>query len=152
MKVTFKHGIKALRGTNRKEKLVYCSYNDGEIIVARTYVENQLTENNHKVGRITINLHLLYNDLSAEYRRDLSTYCLILQTKKHNCGKIHLRSWGLFSKMMWALKKIFPEIDLSLISKTEIGTNLYPVNTIAQAMNSGLIESFPEAADLDHQM
>gem|GEM_PF-3991037 len=59
MKPTFKHCVKTFKGINRKEGLVYCSYNDGDLIIAKRLPKRKPTSQNHQMGNI------LFRRLSA---------------------------------------------------------------------------------------
>ncbi|HPT71938.1 MAG TPA: hypothetical protein PLE74_06625 [Candidatus Cloacimonadota bacterium] len=58
MKLTFKHCVKTFKGINRKECLVYYSYNGGDLIIAKRLTNRKLTSQNHEMGNIIANLSL----------------------------------------------------------------------------------------------
>ncbi len=152
MKPLFRHSVRGFKGINRKEDLVYCEYNNGELILARTLPKRKPTTQNVEMGKITRNLHKLYESVSAEYKRDLATYALLLQSKHPTKGKIAIRAYGLFSKMLWTLKKQQPEIDLLTITRQEIITYQYPVRSVMEAMQEELLLEIEEANMLTHEI
>jgi hypothetical protein len=152
MKPTFKHNVKAFKGINRKEDLVYCNYNDGEIVIARTLPKRQATEQNHYFGAITKNLHELYKSVSPEYKLDLSNYAKLYSTLSAISCKLAPSASALFTKMLWNLKKQFPEIELAKITKDQILNCGYPIVTIQEAMGRGMLLKIPEASMLDRKI
>jgi len=97
------------------------------------------------MGNILANLHELYETISPEYKQDLNTYCLLLQVKVPDKRKVPLRAWGLFVKMMWALKRMYSEIDLCEINREDILKNEYPISTVGEAMDIGILFHIEEA-------
>jgi|WetSurMetagenome_2_1015567.scaffolds.fasta_scaffold299829_1 hypothetical protein len=152
MKPTFKHNVKTFKGINRKEDLVYCKYNDGEIIIVRTLPKRQATEQNHHFGAITKNLHDLYASVSPEYKLDLSNYAILHYQLQATSHKLQASGSAIFTKMLWNLKKQFPNIELSKISRDEILDYGYPIVTILEAMGSGMLLKIPEAMILDRKI
>ena len=58
--------------------------------------------------------------------------------------KIPANCYANYLRMMWALKKQIPEIDLSTITKDDILKNEYPVCSVVQAMDAGLLPNIDE--------
>jgi hypothetical protein len=145
MKTKFRHNVKSVQGHDRSEDEVYCSYNNGDLMITRKMPHRDVYETNKKFGRISSNIHKLYKTLSEEYIRDLSNYSLALQSVAYNPNKIPMRSFGVFTRMMWALKKRFPEIDLEAITREDIIKNEYLIRSIVEAMMNGLLVNIPEA-------
>ncbi len=152
MKTKFKNAVRSFHGINRKEKLVYTLYNNGELPITKNLPIREITEDNHKFGKITKNLHVLFESLSTEYKRDLANYALALQSTHPSKDKIAIRAYGLFSRMMWSLKKQHPEIDLATLTREDILQNGYLVRTIVEAMQNGLLLEIEEASMLTHVM
>jgi hypothetical protein len=152
MKAKFKHNVKTFHGINRREGIVYTLYNNGELLIAKNLPNREITEGNHNFGKITKNLHILFETVSTEYKRDLSIYALLLQSTHPTRGKIAIRAYGLFSRMMWKLKSQFPEIDLVTLTKEDILNQGYPSRTVAEAMKAGLLLEIEEGKMLDKEM
>jgi hypothetical protein len=152
MKPSFKHAVKNTRGIDRKEDLVYCEYNQGELIITRHLPKRPLYDSNRNFGTICSNLRHLYGTLSAEYKNDLSSYTLMYRSIMYDSHKIALSAYSIFTKMMWALKKQYPKIDLKILTREEILKNEYPVSSIAEAMGKGLVMVIKEAEMLNHKM
>jgi len=148
MKPVFKHSVKGFRGVDRTEDLVYCKYNHGELVIARKLPQRQIDDSNRNFGMISSNLRLLYRTLSFEYQQDLSSYTMMYRSLMYNPHKISLSAYSLFTKMMWKLKKLIPEADLSCINKEDILQHEFPIKTIAEAMKAGLLLHIEEAGML----
>jgi hypothetical protein len=152
MKPVFKHGLKGFQGTNRSEDLVYCSYNQGELIIAKKRPHRKADTNNRNFASIGKNLGNLFRTFTAEYKSDLHTYTLLLHSVAHNPHKIDVSPYMVYTKMMWTLKRLNPDIDLSTITREDILKNGYPVRSVNEAMRSGLLWNIPEAAMLEHKI
>jgi hypothetical protein len=50
--------------------------------------------------------------------------------------------------MFFTLKKQFPEVDLTTLSKDDILKNEYPVRTVVESMKSGMLQDILEAGML----
>ncbi len=152
MKTKFKNTVRSFHGINRKEKLVYTLYNNGELQIVKNLPDREITEDNHKFGKITKNLHFLFESVSADYKHDLANYALALQSTHPTKDKIAIRAYGLFSRMLWSLKKQHPEMDLATLTRQDIISNQYPVKSVVEAMNAGLLTVIEEANMLTHEM
>ncbi len=152
MKTTFKHAVKSFRGTNRKEELYYSSYKNGEVVIAKTLPEPTIKAHHHIFGTITKHLHKMYKTLSAEYKLDLSCYAKLFSTLPENNDKLPASGSALFTGMLWKLKKLHPEIDLATITREEIVQNEYPMRSVVESMQNGLLVEIEEASMLDHVM
>jgi hypothetical protein len=152
MKPRFKHNVKTTHGIDRKEDLVYCEYNEGELIIAKHLPQRPLYNSNISFGNISTNLRLLYETLSPDFKQDLSSYTMMYRSVRHNPHKIAISSYSIFTKMIWNLKKQMPEIDLLILCRNDILKNEYPVRTVAEAMKTGLLLKIEEAMILDHLM
>jgi hypothetical protein len=143
MKVKFKGSIRGMRGINRKEDLVYCNYNKGQLNVVRTLPKREATEQNVAFGKITTNLHNLYITISPEYKRNMSIYAIFLSQLPGVFRKPS--GYALFIRMMWALRNRYPEIDLETITREDILNNEYPIRSVVEAMQSGVLTHIAEA-------
>jgi hypothetical protein len=152
MKVKFRHAVKAFHGSFKAEGLVYCKYNDGALYLTRKYPTYTASDQNHKIGNAGRNLGMLFRSVSEEYKNDLKTYAKLMTNYTNLEDKIPANSYAYFTKMMFALKKLFLDIDLNTLTKDDILKNEYPVMTVVGAMGAGLLFAIPEGSILDHQM
>jgi hypothetical protein len=152
MKPTFKHNVRTFKGINRKEGLTYCRYNNGNLIIAKTLPKREATAQNHTFGTITKHLHELYKSVSPGYKLDLSNYAILHSQLPAISHKLQASGSALFTGMMWKLKHLYPEIDMATITKEDILKNEYPVRTVRESMENGLLLEIPEAMMLEHKM
>jgi hypothetical protein len=152
MKTKFKHFVRGFYGKFKSEGLVYCKYNSGALCFARKYPAYTESEQNKKIGIISKNLKELYVSISAEYKLDLKIYSKLMVNYMNLEEKIPASSYAIYTKMMWKLKKRFPEIDLTTITREEIMKQEYPVKSVVEAMEFGLLLKIEEASVLLNEM
>jgi hypothetical protein len=145
MKVKFRHAVKSFQGKFKSEGLVYCKYNDGALYLTRKYPCYTPSDHNHEMGDAGRNLGKLFRNISPDYKNDLRTYSKLMTNYTNLEEKIPPNCYANFMKMMFALKKLIPDVDLATITKEDILKNEYPVCSIAQAMEEGLLLDIPEA-------
>jgi hypothetical protein len=127
------HGKPAKKRTG----IVYSSYNDGEVIVARRYVYPKLSEQNSKTGAITANLFNI--NPSEGYKQDLREYIRLYNATPMGEEK-PLRTWNnLYLKLMYAMAKADPTVDLRTLTREEIYTRDLPCITVKLAVEAGLL-------------
>jgi hypothetical protein len=145
VKVKFRHAVKAFQGKFKSEGLVYCKYNDGALYRVRKYPCYTASDQNHIIGNAGRNLGKLFKTLSVEYKNDLKTYSALMSNYTDLADKIPANCYANYLRMMWALKKQIPEIDLSTITKEDILKHEYPVRTVVEAMEAILLPNIEEA-------
>jgi hypothetical protein len=145
MKTKFKHFVRSFKGKLKSEGLVYCNYNHGLLCVARKYPNFQAEERHHRFGLINTNLKQLYASVTYEYKMDLNNYSKLLIHYTNLSEQRPATHYAIFLKTMWALKKQFPEIDLSVLTKEDILQHEYPVRTVVEAMEAGYLLMISEA-------
>jgi hypothetical protein len=148
----FKHGIKKLSGTLYEEELTFMSYRGKDKCSYRTYKPPTLTEHNHIIGKITRNLNLLLHSLSPEYQQQLKAYADMLSYSDSRKDKLYCTALAVFTRMMWKLKKIHPEIPLEDINRDKLVDSSYPVQTVRQAMENDFLDMIPNAMFFDAKM
>ncbi len=145
MKVKLACWIKSVSG--KLDDLVFCVDKKTETVWVRDYVVPELTEQNHLMGSIAKNLGLFRRDTSEGYFADLKDYSdrynlsSLGQSGRMNCYAAHL-------KMMFALKKSTPEVDLLSITPQDVIDNDLPVKTIAEAVENKLLPSVTRFEEL----
>jgi hypothetical protein len=152
VKVKFRHAVKAFQGKFKAEGLVYCKYNDGALYRVRQYPRYTASDHNHEIGNAGRNLGMLFRTLSVEFKNDLKTYSALMTNYTDLGNKIPANCYANYNRMMFALKKQIPEIDLSTITKEDILKHEYPVITVVEAMKAGLLLNIPEASILTHEL
>ncbi|HPT72048.1 MAG TPA: hypothetical protein PLE74_07180 [Candidatus Cloacimonadota bacterium] len=152
MKTKFTNCVKAFYGKFKSQGLVHCKYNKGSLVITRKYPIIEIEEHHHTFGNRGKNLAILFHTLHPGYINDLKIYTRMYANTVNINEKIAPTHYNLYLTMMWNLKHQFPEIDMATISKEDILDHLYPVITISQAVSAGLLQDFPEAHALEHQM
>ncbi|MDD4309560.1 MAG: hypothetical protein PHO32_04210 [Candidatus Cloacimonetes bacterium] len=140
MKVSFQYGLAGYTG--KAQGLVYYFDRRAGRVYARRNTYPRLTQENERVGSITKNLLALQP--TAEYKENLSLYLMKYNSLAKNYAK-PLRSWvNLFLKLMYAMAKADPGINLRTISRTYIYDHDLPCISVKKAVEAGLL---PEVYD-----
>ena len=133
MRMKPNHGKPRKKGTG----LIYSSHRDGEVIIARRYVYPKLSEQNTKTGTITANLFSL--NPSEGYKQDLREYIRLYNATPQGEEK-PLHAWNnLYLRLMHAMAKDDPTIDLRTLTREEIYARDLPCVSVKRAMEAGLL-------------
>jgi len=117
-------------------------------LIARRYVMPTHVPSNDDfvaISKLVRNLRI-----SEEYINDCRRYVKLYNQKyrRHNRA---LSSWNnVFFRLMMKLKKQFPELDLTTLTKDEIYANDYPCISIKRAVEAQLLDPLSDYALLDH--
>jgi len=148
MKVSLTNGIGSYSG--KLNEIVFCHYRREGVLIARKIVYPTITENNHRLGSTTANLHALKP--STGYKDDLRTYLWRYNALKGN-EKNTLRSWvNLYFKIMHDMATSVPGIDLKALTRDEILSRELPCLSIRKAIEAGLLPEVYDWQSLDRQM
>ncbi|HPT72936.1 MAG TPA: hypothetical protein PLE74_11740 [Candidatus Cloacimonadota bacterium] len=131
MKVIFKNGILALSGKNPKDGLIYCYNRKRNECIARKPGRFTPTEATERLTRVSKNILIIYKQLPEGYKLNFKCY-VRLNPKFSN-------PFALFIKIMWMLYDRFPEIDLETITIDELRDSNYPIHSVAEMIESGLL-------------
>ena len=135
MKVKFQYGLAGYTG--KADGLIYCYNRKSGKVYARRKVQPKITAHNHKTGSITANLHSLQP--STGFKNDLLLYSLRYNSLPENAEK-NMYSWvNMYLKMMYRLAKMYPEIDLSTITREYIYENNLPCISVKRAVEAGIL-------------
>ncbi len=147
MKIKYMKGFKAFSG--KMDELVYCVEKSSGAVWAREYVLPRLTENNRNMGLRSSNLSRFYLSVSPGYKQDLEDYSdrlnLLTVGTGHRCN-----ASALVNKIMYALKRKLPELDLTTITPTQVMQIGLPVRTVREAVEAGLIPIVPRYDELEN--
>jgi hypothetical protein len=143
MRAKFTGGIGSYSG--KLDGVVFCHYRREGMVLVRKYRYPTLTENNHKLGNTTANLHSIKP--SDGYKNDMRTYLGRYNTLRENEGK-YVRSWvNMYLKLMREMARRDASIDLLSLSREEIYSRDLPCISIKRAVEAGLL---PEVYDYTH--
>ncbi|MDZ4182889.1 MAG: hypothetical protein U1B83_08440 [Candidatus Cloacimonadaceae bacterium] len=147
MKVKFKYGLSTYSGT--LDEMTYGSYRDGMVCIGRKWVYPNLTANNENMGNIAKNLATVYREVSDLYKADLKTYAQ--RNGKQNTPKNQIppTAYAIFVKMMYAWAKgEDPQIDLSARTIEDLETGGDKIESVADAIDNGLLARISNYDDL----
>ncbi len=151
MKVKFKYGIRTYSGT--VDEMVYGSYRKHRLCIGRQYVYPRLTVNNENLGRIAGNLRLLWDEFSAGWKADLTTYSLRNGTENVPKTRLIPGRYALYVKMMYAWAEDDPShIDLATINAEDLASLGTPISTVKNAIDNGYLAPVKVFSDLIQTM
>ncbi|PKN74133.1 MAG: hypothetical protein CVU50_00750 [Candidatus Cloacimonetes bacterium HGW-Cloacimonetes-3] len=143
MRAKFTYGIGSYSG--KLDGVVFCNYRREGLVLVRKYRYPTLTEQNHKIGNTTTNLHAITP--SEGYKNDIRTYLGRYNTLRDNEGK-YVRSWvNMYLKLMREMARRDYTIDLLTLTREEIYTRDLPCISISRAVEAGLL---PVVYDYEH--
>ncbi len=135
MKLSTKNQVQ--KPKSKKDGLVYCSYRNGELIIARRYVYPKLSEQNSSFAARNKNLFQLKP--SDGYKADCQAYIRAYLSTPEGQDQA-MRSWNnLYVKLMSALGKKYPHINLNTLTRDEIFAQQLPCISIKRAVEAGLL-------------
>ena len=139
MKVKLKHSVGSFSGHFQADKLIYWTVKRTGLCFGRIYAKPELVANHHRFGLINKHLADFYHQISPDYKRDLAAYTAFYKTEFVGMGDKNPTVFGFFKKMMYALGKKFPEIDLATITIEDVLKHEYPIITITDAIKNELL-------------
>ena len=147
MKAKFAVWLKSLTG--RLDDIVFCRDKKSDTVWVREYVTPELTTHNHYMGNVAKNLSQFKKLLSEGYLSDLRIY-----SDRYNLKTIDEKgrssSFALLFKMMFALKRAVPNVDLETIIPMDVIDSDLPVKTIREAVEYGFLPIVTRYEELDN--
>ena len=148
MRARFTNGVGAYSG--KMDGVVFCHYRREGMVLARKYTYPILTENNHRLGGTTANLHSIKP--SEGFKNDLRIYLGRYNALRENEGR-YVRSWvNMYLKLMREMARRDGSIDLLTLSREEIYTRDLPCISVARAVDAGLLPVVYDYAHLDREL
>jgi hypothetical protein len=134
MKVGLQNGIRGYSGTSGE--IVYCYNRILGTVYARKRVYPTLTAENERICNISGNLFGLQP--SQGYKDDM--YFYLLQYKSLRRSDKRIFSWSnLYMKLMYAMAKQDPTINLKTLTREEIYTQDLPCISVKKAVEARLL-------------
>ncbi len=131
-------------------ELVYCYDRRTGTIIARRYAYPKITEHNRKVGSASANLFKL--NPSKGYKENLYFYVDRYNGLRENRNS-RARSWvNIYLKMMYAMAKADPTLDLSTLTREEIQQRELPCLSLKRAIEAGLLPRVYGWEDFDKEI
>ena len=135
MKVRYTDGMGVLSG--KFKEIVYCHSCKYGYTYARRKVYPTLSEVNAAIGGKSANLWRL--EPSGGYKGDLRSYVAAHDMMRKNY-RTPLRAWTcLYIKLMYALERSCPGVDLRTLTRQEIYDQSLPCISIKKAVEAGLL-------------
>lgn len=148
MRARFTNGVGAYSG--KMDGVVFCHYRREGMVLARKYTYPTLTENNHRLGGTTANLHSIKP--SEGFKNDLRIYLGRYNALRENEGR-YVRSWvNMYLKLMREMARRDGSIDLLTLRREEIYTRDLPCISVARAVDAGLLPVVYDYAHLDREL
>ncbi len=139
MKVSFKHMIRGYTG--RADDAIYVLDRQTGRIYIRSYPHRKVMPGNTVFAEVMRNMHNLHP--STAYREDMQMYVELynaLPVNKFN----PVKAWNnLFMKVMYALAKSDPTVDLQNVTRQEIYDRELPCRSVNRAIDAGLLPMVP---------
>jgi hypothetical protein len=135
MKVTFKNMVQGYTG--RADDTIFVRDRQTGNIYMRSYPHREVMPHNLTFKEMMRNFHFLKP--SPSYREDLQMYVELYNALPIN-KYTPVRAWNnLFMKLMYAMAKSDPAIDLKTITRQQIYDNDLPCISVAKAVEAGLL-------------
>ncbi|MDP8232921.1 MAG: hypothetical protein P9L91_09695 [Candidatus Zophobacter franzmannii] len=146
MKVKFVSCVSGISG--KMEEFVFCVDKKTGVVWMREYVKPEITEHNHQIGSIAQNISLFKDTVSEGYLEDLKDYA-----DRHNLATIGLpgkmNGYTALMKMLYALKRAMPDVDLLTLTPQEVIDSDLPIKTIREAIDNGILPFIQRYTTLD---
>ena len=132
-KVKFKYGMNDVHA-NLDELIVYYSkyFNRN---IARTWVQPKESEANRKFTFTQANVGNIWAEATDAYKRDFRIYAEFLASQTEHRQPFY----SLFLQMMWNWKKLNPANNLETLSRQQILDSHLPMQSVAAAVEAGLL-------------
>ena len=151
MRAYFKNMLQAYRGTC--DGLVYYYNPRLQRIIVRPHVKPRPSAQTRRFAAIAKNLKALAP--SEAFKTDMTVYTDIYNRRLGSKSRPEhiLSNWyNAYMKMMYALPKAEPYIDLEAITRAQIEANDLPCRSVKRAVEAGLLEAVPGYELLDKLM
>ncbi|PKN79385.1 MAG: hypothetical protein CVU48_05470 [Candidatus Cloacimonetes bacterium HGW-Cloacimonetes-1] len=148
MKVVFGDGTGILSG--KFSEIVYCYSRRYGYTYVRKRVYPTLSTVNEAIGTKSANIWRL--NPSEAFKNDSRSYVAVYDTMRKYC-RTPLRAWScLFTKLMYALEDVNPEVDLRTINRDYIYAHDLPCISIKKAVEARLLPAVKGYETLDHEL
>jgi len=135
MKVHYKKAMCGYSGTS--DGAVYYYHPGLELSLVRDYVKPRESNQNQRVKAIMANLKLILP--SDGYKQNFKDYLLSYNKMKEHQNKLMLSWNNLYMKMMFAMEKAYPEIDLTTLTREQIFAEDLPCQSVKRAVEANLL-------------
>ncbi len=146
MKVHYKKSLCGYSGTS--DDAVYYYHSRLQLSLVREYVKPRESNPNRRIKAVMANLKLIAP--SAGYKQNLKDYLIRYNAMKENQNKLMLTWNNLWLKMLNALEKANPAVDLTTLSRAQIYTEDLPCKSVKTAVEAGLLPAVQNYQNLNN--
>ncbi len=147
MKVTFKNNVKAYSGSI--DGTTFSTLNHGDLCYMKKYTVPKLTVQNTLLGNIFKNLANIWHEIADGYKSDFGLYALRYTSQHIPNDQFPWHSYTCYIRMMFQAKTQNPALDLTTLTLAQIISQNIPIQTVAAAIEAGLLDTVAPYADLD---
>lgn len=135
MKAHFKKGFNGYSG--KLDGLVYYYHPRLKRSLVRSYVVPNNKPNTDRTKAIMANLKLIQP--SDAYKQNFKDYLYAYNEMKENQHQPMLSWYNLYIRMLFALQKQYPSVNLLTLSRAQIYAENLPCKTVRAAIEEGLL-------------
>jgi hypothetical protein len=135
MKVHLKHNFAGYSGTI--DSAVYYYHPRLKLLLMRDYVKPEETAVNRRVRTVMENLRLIHP--SEAYKSNFRNYLLAYNAMKEHQSKLMLSWNNIYMKLLYAMEKTIPAVDLTTLSREQIYAEDLPCISLKRAVEAGLL-------------
>ncbi|HOD17937.1 MAG TPA: hypothetical protein PLF50_01045 [Candidatus Cloacimonadota bacterium] len=125
----------------KSENAVYYYHPRLQMCLARRYVVPKNEKNTERTKAIMANLKQI--EPSDEYKRDFQDYWIAYNMQPEQSEKQALSWYNLYIKMMFAMQKKVPGVNLATLTREQIYAENLPCKTVYAAIEAGLLPPVP---------
>lgn len=123
--------------TGKLDGLVYCHFTKTDQVYTRKDTPPKRNPSANRLRLIMANFKLI--NPSTAYRKNLTDYLYKYDKQHDKAGEAILNWSGIFLKIMFAMAKANPEIDLATLTREQIYASNLPCITLKDAVQAELI-------------
>ena len=135
MKVHYKKAMCGYSGTS--DDAVYYYHPRLELSLVREYVKPKGSSSNVRIKAVMANLKLIQP--SEGFKQNFKDYLIRYNDLKDNQNKLMLTWNNLYLKMLYAMEKVYPEVDLTTLTREQIYVQGLPCQSVKTAVEACLL-------------
>jgi len=148
MKVHLKYSLAGYSGTI--DHAVYYYHPRLHQSLMRKFVKPKETAANRRIKAVMANLELIQP--SDAYKSNFKNYLLAYNAMKEHQNKPMLSWNNFYMKMLYAMEKAYPTVDLTTLSREQMLAEDLPCISLKRAVEAGLLPIVEGYEDWDKQI
>jgi len=141
MKIKFYRNIRTMSGLDKQANMVFSSYKNDQICIARNYVYPTLTDNNALFGQKIKAAANLFKTLSVEFIGDLVKYAHCYNYQHRKVDEMNLTGYNIYMKVIMSLSNVISD-------KEELGNSVGV--TVAEWINNNKLPAVVTSESLNN--